>query len=101
MSAIDERALVKASYTNNPTLSWCTELERVKVAEAVARGINVAGLEKEPYLILVTDSKNPGGPPLVFTGHEVAAFILGVKGGEFDHLIDRAHFAEVLSAQPA
>lgn len=32
----------------------------------------------------VRDSKNPSGPSLVFTPSEWAAFIAGVKDGEFD-----------------
>ncbi|MFF5212932.1 DUF397 domain-containing protein [Streptosporangium sp. NPDC000396] len=32
----------------------------------------------------VRDSKNPTGPALVFSPSEWAAFIGGVKGGEFD-----------------
>jgi hypothetical protein len=32
----------------------------------------------------VRDSKNPTGPALVFTAEEWAAFIGGVKDGEFD-----------------
>ncbi|TXK42623.1 DUF397 domain-containing protein [Nonomuraea sp. C10] len=32
----------------------------------------------------VRDSKNPSGPALIFTSGEWAAFISGVKGGEFD-----------------
>ncbi len=33
----------------------------------------------------VRDSKNQRGPVLVFTTDEWAAFIAGVKDGEFDH----------------
>ncbi|MCX4097672.1 DUF397 domain-containing protein [Nocardia sp. alder85J] len=32
----------------------------------------------------VRDSKNPGGPALVFTGAEWSAFTSGVKAEEFD-----------------
>ncbi|MDP4507310.1 DUF397 domain-containing protein [Nonomuraea turkmeniaca] len=32
----------------------------------------------------VRDSKNPTGPSLIFTSGEWAAFIGGVKNGEFD-----------------
>ncbi|WP_067682734.1 DUF397 domain-containing protein [Nocardia miyunensis] len=32
----------------------------------------------------VRDSKNPGGPALVFTSGEWAAFTGGVRDGEFD-----------------
>jgi hypothetical protein len=37
--------------------------------------------------ILVRDSKNPDGPVLAYTVEEVAAFIDGVKKGEFDDLV--------------
>jgi hypothetical protein len=33
---------------------------------------------------LMRDSKNPDVEPLVYTAEEWAAFILGVKAGEFD-----------------
>lgn len=32
----------------------------------------------------VRDSKNPGGPALVFTAGEWDAFVVGVNNGEFD-----------------
>jgi len=32
----------------------------------------------------VRDSKNPGGPALIFTGAEWDAFVGGAKDGEFD-----------------
>lgn len=38
-------------------------------------------------LVLIGDSKNPDRPPHVFTQSEARAFILGVQGGEFDHLL--------------
>jgi hypothetical protein len=34
--------------------------------------------------LAVRDSKDPGGPKLVFAADEWAAFIAGVKAGEFD-----------------
>lgn len=34
----------------------------------------------------VRDSKDPDGPVLVFTADEWAAFLGGVRSGEFDHL---------------
>jgi hypothetical protein len=37
-----------------------------------------------PGIVGVRDSKDPGGPALVFTPSEWAAFVGGVKGGEFD-----------------
>lgn len=38
----------------------------------------------EDLLYLVRDSKDPDGPTLAFTAAEWAAFIAGVKDGEFD-----------------
>ena len=37
------------------------------------------------------NSRHPGGPTLVYTRAEIAAFIDGVLGGEFDDLAGRAH----------
>lgn len=37
--------------------------------------------------IAVRNSRDPVGPALVYTRAEIAAFLLGVKNGEFDSLI--------------
>jgi hypothetical protein len=37
--------------------------------------------------IAVRNSRFPDGPALVYTPAEIEAMLLGVKGGEFDHLI--------------
>jgi hypothetical protein len=36
--------------------------------------------------IAVRDSRHPAGPALVYTRAEASAFLLAVKGGEFDGL---------------
>jgi hypothetical protein len=41
-------------------------------------------LNWEPGKIGVSDSKDADGPVLVFTDDEWAAFVAGVKAGEFD-----------------
>ena len=38
--------------------------------------------------IAVRNSRHPTGPTLVYTRAEISAFILGVRGGEFDDLAD-------------
>jgi Domain of unknown function (DUF397) len=38
--------------------------------------------------IAVRNSRHPSGPTLVYTRAEISAFILGVRGGEFDDLAD-------------
>jgi hypothetical protein len=50
----------------------------VEVATALA---SKAGSQR---MISVRDSKNPGGPKLIFTPTEWEAFTAGVKAGRFD-----------------
>jgi hypothetical protein len=37
--------------------------------------------------IAVRNSRHPDGPALIYTLDEIAAFILGARDGDFDHLI--------------
>jgi Domain of unknown function (DUF397) len=37
----------------------------------------------------IRDSKDPSGPQLKYTRQEMAAFIKGVKDGEFDYIVNR------------
>jgi hypothetical protein len=37
--------------------------------------------------IAVRNSRFPDGPVLVYTAAEIEAFLLGVKDGDFDHLL--------------
>ncbi len=37
--------------------------------------------------IAVRNSRDPHGPALIYTGAEMAAFLAGVKDGEFDSVI--------------
>ncbi len=39
--------------------------------------------------IAVRNSRHPSGPALIYTSAEVAAFLTGVKNGEFDDLCPR------------
>ena len=41
------------------------------------------------------NSRHPGGPTLVYTRAEIAAFIAGVRSGEFDDLADAPTRSEV------
>lgn len=38
--------------------------------------------------IAVRNSRHPTGPTLIYTRAEISAFILGVRGGEFDDLTE-------------
>lgn len=44
--------------------------------------VEVAALDRGE--IAIRNSRDPGGPALIFTGAEFAAFLLGAKDGEFD-----------------
>jgi hypothetical protein len=37
--------------------------------------------------IAVRNSRDPQGPALIYTPAEIEAFILGVRDGDFDHLL--------------
>jgi hypothetical protein len=37
--------------------------------------------------VAVRNSRDPEGPALIYTNDEIAAFILGARDGEFNHLI--------------
>lgn len=39
--------------------------------------------------VAVRNSRHPGGPALVYTRDEMAAFIHGARSGEFDDLLDQ------------
>ncbi|GLW10105.1 hypothetical protein Misp01_52340 [Microtetraspora sp. NBRC 13810] len=47
-------------------------------------GNDCVEVAEQDEMILVRDSKDPGGPVLRFTGREWFAFWRGMKAGEFD-----------------
>jgi Domain of unknown function (DUF397) len=44
--------------------------------------------------IAVRNSRHPSGPALVYTRAEIAAFMVGVKNGEFDDLLPGSAFTD-------
>ncbi|WP_078875697.1 DUF397 domain-containing protein [Streptomyces sp. 769] len=60
-----------------------------KASASVGAGncVEVAGLPDGE--VAIRNSRFPDGPALVFTSAELAAFIEGAKGSEFDHLTGR------------
>ncbi len=52
-------------------------------------GSCVAVAELSGGAIAVRNSRHPSGPALIYTSAEVAAFLTGVKNGEFDDLCPR------------
>jgi len=63
-----------------PVARWCKSTASNPSGECV----EVAKLPGDA--IAVRNSRDPGGPALVYTRTEVAAFLAGVKSGEFDKL---------------
>ena len=67
-SCVEVGAWRKASHSNNS--ASCVEV-------GASRGVG------EGALCLVRDTKDRGGPSLAFTAAQWAAFVAGVKSGEF------------------
>ena len=59
----------------------------IKSSHSSAEGncVEVAALDGGG--VALRNSRDPDGPALVYTPAEVAAFLAGAKGGEFDHLL--------------
>ena len=58
-----------------------------KSARSSAQGNCVEAASLPGGEVAVRNSRDPGGPALVFTGAEVRAFLEGVKDGDFDDLL--------------
>jgi hypothetical protein len=58
-----------------------------KMSNAQGNCVEVAALDNGQ--IAVRNSRDPFGPALVYTMAEIAAFVDGAKGGEFDDLFAR------------
>ena len=65
------------------SLDACWKKSRHSNAEGNC--VEVAALEGGG--VALRNSRDPDGPALVYTPAEVAAFVAGAKGGEFDHLV--------------
>ncbi|RRO18003.1 DUF397 domain-containing protein [Saccharopolyspora rhizosphaerae] len=68
-------------------LRWRSELRWRKSAHSNPSGNCVEVAELEPGRIAVRNSRFADGPVLVYTREEIAAFLEGVKEGDFDDLI--------------
>jgi hypothetical protein len=66
--------------TDTSTLVWR------KASASNGQGGNCVELSPFGDGVAVRDSKDPNGPVLHFTRAELAAFLDGAKGGEFDDL---------------
>ena len=60
-------------------VTWC---------KAVASNGGGGCVELADLGVAMRDSKDPNGPWLYFTRAEVAAFLVGARHGEFNHLGD-------------
>jgi hypothetical protein len=66
-----------------PAVSW------QKSRRSNSQGNCVELAELPTGQIAVRNSRDPQGPALVYTRPEITALILGMKDGDFDHLIDQ------------
>lgn len=63
-----------------------SEFANVHWRKSTASGANGDCVEVAPDagLVLIRNSQHPSGPVLTFSYREWAAFVVGVRGGEFD-----------------
>lgn len=57
--------------------------EQAQQLPGIMRGVR----ETSGGSVAVRNSRYPDGPALVYTPAEIEALLLGVKDGEFDHLV--------------
>ncbi|MBG0818835.1 DUF397 domain-containing protein [Planomonospora sp. ID82291] len=67
------------------TLLGEAEWRKSRFSNPSGNCVEVAGLPGGA--VAVRNSRDPGGPALIYTRAEVDAFVRGVKDGEFDDLI--------------
>ncbi|HEY2946952.1 MAG TPA: DUF397 domain-containing protein [Micromonosporaceae bacterium] len=63
-------------------LTW----RRSRHSSASGNCVEVAALP-DAGGVAVRNSRDPGGPALIYTAAEIEAFILGVRDGDFDHVV--------------
>ena len=65
-----------------PAVSW----QKSRRSNPSGNCVEVAALPGGAAIAL-RNSRDPDGPALIYTPDEMAAFILGARDGDFDHLI--------------
>lgn len=68
-----------------PGLTW------LKSSFSGAQGECVEVAELPTGEVAMRNSRDPKGPALIYTRAEIAAFVAGIKNGEFDHAARHSH----------
>ena len=78
---------VSSTCTAAPTLSG-VRWRKATASNATGSCVEIAAVTGIPdAAVAVRNSRDPHGPALLYTRAELAAFIRGVKDGEFDDLV--------------
>jgi hypothetical protein len=79
---------MRHTYNGMPsTAAGLASLNWQKSAHSNPNGACVEVARLPDGEIAVRNSRFPGGPALVYTRAEIAAFLAGAKDGEFDHVV--------------
>ncbi|SFL68640.1 DUF397 domain-containing protein [Streptomyces pini] len=73
-------------YSNGVPASSITDVVWLKSSASNATGNCVELAALPGGEVALRNSRHPAGPALVFTREEIAAFVTGAKGSEFDRL---------------
>ncbi len=80
-------AVAVESFFNGMRASALSSVTWTKSSHSNATGNCVELAELPGGRVAVRNSRDPQGPVLIYTRDEIAAFVAGARGGDFDYVI--------------
>lgn len=82
-----ERAVAVESFFNGMRATGLSSVAWTKSSHSNATGNCVELAELPGGRVAMRNSRDPQGPVLIYTRDEIAAFVAGARGGDFDFFI--------------